>query len=106
MTWAKWIFAYLFDCVHRHTTWPQRARTGIDYVCCLDCGKEFAYSTQLMCIVSKEDRLKDRSQYLWGRRGRWIARRAHNMCRALLDSIDTKVPPIPSSNCATKVVLA
>jgi hypothetical protein len=66
MTWAKWIFAYLFDCVHRHTTWPQRARTGIDYVCCLDCGKEFAYSTQLMCIVSKEDQLKDRSQYRWG----------------------------------------
>jgi hypothetical protein len=66
MSWAKWIFAYLFDCVHRHTTWPQRARTGIDYVCCLDCGKEFAYSTQLMCIVSKEKQLQDRSQCGWG----------------------------------------
>ena len=42
MTWAKWIFAYLFDCVHRHTTWPQHARTGVGYVCCLDCGREFA----------------------------------------------------------------
>jgi hypothetical protein len=66
MTWAKWILAYLFDCVHRHTTWPQRARTGLDYVCCLDCGKEFAYSTQLMCIVSKEGQLKDPSQCRWG----------------------------------------
>ena len=65
MTWAKWIFAYLFDCVHRHTTWPQRARTGLDYVCCLDCGKEFAYSTQLMCTVSKEEQLKDRGQCRW-----------------------------------------
>lgn len=40
-------------------------RTGLDYVCCLDCGKEFAHSTQLMCIVSKEEQLEDRSQYRW-----------------------------------------
>lgn len=53
MTWAKWIFAYLFDCVHPKTSWPQRGRNGLDYVCCLDCGREFPYSTRLMSIVSK-----------------------------------------------------
>jgi hypothetical protein len=75
--WAKWIFGYLFDCVHRHTTWPQRARAGFDYVCCLDCGQEFAYSSQSMCMVSKEEQLKDRSQSRWGPRGWWIARRTY-----------------------------
>jgi len=34
-------------------------------LCCLDCGKEFAYSTQLMCTVSKEEQLKDRGQCRW-----------------------------------------
>jgi hypothetical protein len=63
MTWAKWILASLFDCAHRRTSWPQRARTGLDYVCCLNCGREFLYSTQLMSMVSKEDQLKARSQY-------------------------------------------
>lgn len=63
MTWAKWIVAYLFDCVHRHTTWPQRGRAWVDYVCCLDCGREFPYSTRSMRIVSADLRLKDRSPY-------------------------------------------
>ena len=62
MTWAKWIVAYVFDCVHSHTTWPQRSRTGLDYVCCLDCGREFLYSTREMRIVSDEEQLKDRGQ--------------------------------------------
>jgi hypothetical protein len=66
MTWAKWIFAYLFDCVHVNTTWPQRGRTGTDYVCCVECGREFPYSTQLMRIVGKEAQLEDRSQYQLG----------------------------------------
>ena len=70
MTLAKWIVAYLFDCVHRHTTWPQRGGAGVDYVCCLDCGREFPYSTRLMCIVWKEEQL---------------------------ESIDTNALPIPSS---------
>jgi hypothetical protein len=26
MSWLKWILAYLFDCVHPHTTWPHRDR--------------------------------------------------------------------------------
>jgi hypothetical protein len=69
MTWAKWILAYLFDCVHPKTTWPQRGRTGLDYVCCLDCGREFPYSTRLMSIVSKEERLKARSPYIWAELG-------------------------------------
>ena len=64
MTWAKWILMYVFDCAHRHTIWPQRGRTGLDYVCCLECGREFLYSTRLMCIV-KEEKLEDRSQYSW-----------------------------------------
>ncbi len=65
MTWIKWIAAYIFDCAHQHTTWPQRARTGLDYVCCLDCGREFPYSTRLMSIVWKEEQMKDRSQPRW-----------------------------------------
>jgi len=65
MRWAKWIFAYVFDCVHLKTTWPQRGRNGLDYVCCLDCGKEFPYSTQLMSIVSKEEQMKERNPYGW-----------------------------------------
>jgi hypothetical protein len=66
MTWAKWI-AYMFDCAHGHTTWPQRSRTGLDYVCCLECGKEFPYSTRLMCIVSKEEQLKESKSVKLGR---------------------------------------
>jgi hypothetical protein len=63
MVSMKWILAYLFDCTHPKTTWPQRGRTGLDYVCCLDCGREFPYSTRLMSIVSKEEQSQDRSQY-------------------------------------------
>jgi hypothetical protein len=70
VTWVKWIFAYMFDCAHRHTSWPQRGRTGLDYVCCLDCGREFPYSTRLMSIVSKEEQLKDRGRYVWAELGR------------------------------------
>jgi hypothetical protein len=62
MTWAKWMLAYLFDWVHLKTTWPQGGRNELDYVCCLDCGREFRYSIQLMSIVSKVEELKDRSQ--------------------------------------------
>jgi|HubBroStandDraft_6_1064221.scaffolds.fasta_scaffold36338_5 hypothetical protein len=57
MTWIKWMFAYLFDCAHLKTSWPQRGRNGLDYVCCLECGKEFSYSTRLMSIVTKDDQL-------------------------------------------------
>jgi hypothetical protein len=65
MTWVKWTFACLFDCTHLNTTWPQRDRTGLDYVCCLDCGREFPYSIRLMRIVSEEEQLEDRSQSNW-----------------------------------------
>jgi ribosomal protein S27E len=58
MSWAKWIVAFCFECVHRRTTWPQRDNTGLDYVRCLDCGRELLYSTQLMAIVSEEKQLK------------------------------------------------
>jgi hypothetical protein len=65
MTWEKWVFAYVFDCVHLKTTWPQRGCNGFDYVCCLDCGKEFPYSTRLMSIVSKEEQMKEPNPYSW-----------------------------------------
>jgi hypothetical protein len=61
----KWILTYLFDCIHRHTTWPQRDRVGLEYVCCLDCGRELPYSTRRMSIVSKEEQLEDRSRDAW-----------------------------------------
>jgi hypothetical protein len=65
MRWLKWILAYLFDCIHRHTTWPHRDRRGLDYICCLDCGKELPYSIRRMSIVSKEEQLEDQSQRGW-----------------------------------------
>ena len=65
MRWLNWILAYLFDCIHRHTTWPHRDRRGLDYVCCLDCGRELPYSMRRMSIVSKEEQLEDRSRQAW-----------------------------------------
>jgi hypothetical protein len=65
MRWLKWILAYLFDCIHRHTTWPHRDRGGLDYICCLDCGKELPYSMRRMSVVSKEEQLEDRSRQAW-----------------------------------------
>jgi hypothetical protein len=51
MRWLKWILAYLFDCVHPHTTWPHQNRSGFAYVCCVDCGRELPYSLELMRIL-------------------------------------------------------
>jgi hypothetical protein len=65
MRWGQWFLAYLFDCVHRHTTWPHCDSTGLGYVCCLDCGKELPYSTRRMSIVSKKERLEDRNADVW-----------------------------------------
>jgi hypothetical protein len=48
MSWLKWILAYLFDCVHPHTTWPHRDRVDLAYVCCIDCGRELPYSVEQM----------------------------------------------------------
>ena len=47
----------LFRCSHKRTTWPitpvSRAGVphGATYVVCLDCGKQFAYDLEKMCIV-------------------------------------------------------
>ena len=57
----KWVLAYVFDCVHSHTTWPHCNRRGLDYVCCLDCGRELPYSTRRMRIVTSEEQLEDRA---------------------------------------------
>jgi hypothetical protein len=67
MRWGKWILAYMFDCVHRHTTWPHCNRTGLDYVCCLDCGKELPYSTRRMSLVSREEQLEEQNVEVWGK---------------------------------------
>jgi len=65
MSWLRWLLAYLFDCVHPHTTWPHRDRVGLAYVCCLDCGREIPYSLQRMRIVTAEERLADRNPATW-----------------------------------------
>lgn len=53
MNVLRWIWAYLFDCVHSHTTWPHQNQFGHAYVCCLDCGREMAYSLEYMRIVEE-----------------------------------------------------
>ena len=58
MSWLKWILAYLFDCVHPHTTWPHRDRVGLAYVCCIDCGRELPYSVQQMKIAPDKNNSK------------------------------------------------
>lgn len=59
----RWIFAYLFDCVHSHTTWPHQNRRGHAYLCCLDCGREMPYSLEYMQIIRQERK-----------RNRWVFR--------------------------------
>ena len=51
MSLLRWMWAYLFDCVHSHTTWPHQNQFGHAYVCCLDCGREMPYSLEYMKIV-------------------------------------------------------
>jgi hypothetical protein len=63
---GKWLFAYLFDCVHRNTTWPHSNSSGLEYVCCIECGRELPYSTRRMSIVSEGERLEDRYGYTKG----------------------------------------
>jgi hypothetical protein len=64
--WIKWILAYVFDCVHRRTTWPRRdLRRGLEYVCCLDCGRELPYSTRRMSVVTIEEQIEDRVFDSW-----------------------------------------
>ena len=60
MSWGNWILAYLFDCVHPHTTWPRRHRAGFTYVSCLDCGRELPYSLERMKIVTRKELVADR----------------------------------------------
>jgi len=60
MSLLRWIWAYLFDCVHSHTTWPHQNQSGLAYVCCLDCGREMPYSLEYMQIVEQ-----DRKRNMW-----------------------------------------
>jgi hypothetical protein len=53
MSLLRWMWAYLFDCVHSHTTWPRQSQFGHAYVCCLDCGREMPYSLEYMQIVGQ-----------------------------------------------------
>jgi hypothetical protein len=57
MSLLRWIWAYLFDCVHSHTTWPHRKRFGHAYVCCLDCGREMPYSLEFMKVIGHDRKL-------------------------------------------------
>src|SRR5215471_12137173 len=54
MSMLRWIWAYLFDCVHFHTTWPRQDQFGHAYVCCTDCGREMRYSIEYMQIIRPE----------------------------------------------------
>src|SRR5215472_14487810 len=54
MSMLRWIWAYLFDCVHFHTTWPRQDRFGHAYVCCTDCGREMPYSVEYMKIIRQD----------------------------------------------------
>ena len=63
MDMLRWIWAYLFDCVHSHTTWPHQNQLGHAYVCCLECGREMPYSLEYMQIVGA-----DRKRYTWSSR--------------------------------------
>jgi hypothetical protein len=73
MSWLSWILAYLFDCVHPHTTWPRRHRAGFAYVACLDCGRELPYSLDRMRIATRVELLADREPDAW--QGTWRSER-------------------------------
>ena len=77
MRWLKWIWAFVFDCIHPRTTWPRRDRAGFAYVCCVDCGRELPYSLRRMSIVSREEQLEDSKQddgeKLWRVRRKQVA---------------------------------
>jgi len=63
MSLLRWLWAYLFDCLHSHTTWPHQNQFGLAYVCCLDCGREMPYSLEYMQIVGQ-----GRKRNLWDSR--------------------------------------
>ena len=67
MSWGNWILAYLFDCVHPHTTWPRRHRAGFTYVSCLDCGRELPYSLERMKLLTRKELVADRKRNAWNR---------------------------------------
>ena len=73
MNWFKWmlqwIYACIFGCFHRHTTWPHRNPAGFDYIRCLDCGAELPYSLRQMRTVTSEELLQECSQQTAGRAG-------------------------------------
>ncbi|HET9180793.1 MAG TPA: hypothetical protein VFP59_01565 [Candidatus Angelobacter sp.] len=62
------IFDTLFGCWHKNISFPQTHKSGHQrpdaacktgtYVVCLDCGREFAYDWERMCIISQGE--KDR----------------------------------------------
>jgi len=58
MRLLTWIWAYLFDCVHSHTTWPHQNKLGNAYVCCIECGREMEYSLECMQIIGQNRKRK------------------------------------------------
>jgi hypothetical protein len=94
MSWGNWILAYLFDCVHPHTTWPRRHRAGFTYVSCLDCGRELPYSLERMKIVTRKELMADRKRNVWNRpwhleryarQGRMSLPHSPEVCGAVID---------------------
>jgi hypothetical protein len=63
--WIKRILAGLFGCDHHHITWPHRNRRGLDYICCLECGRELPYSLRQMSIVTIEEQIEERTSARW-----------------------------------------
>ena len=56
------LLSFLFGCRHARYTFPLKGKGRVwptgNYVCCLDCGKEFAYDWQEMRIVKKAQLVK------------------------------------------------
>ena len=47
-----WFGRIAFNWMHPHTIWPRRTPSGLEYVCCLDCGRELPYSVERMSLIS------------------------------------------------------
>jgi hypothetical protein len=72
----RWIYACIFGCIHRRTTWPHRGPAGFDCIRCLDCGADLPYSLRQMRIVTSEELLEECHQETRGSGGRIRTRAA------------------------------
>jgi hypothetical protein len=49
----RYLFAFLFGCSHKRTSFPMTVETGRTYVTCFDCGKELPYDWSKMEIEGR-----------------------------------------------------